>query len=184
MFDKGDMPIKSNKSAKDRSNKDIVTMDDVGKEAKTIIERILGDVSKTSATKQIILGATSGWVTGFLAMRVGKTAALALGGGIILLQVANEKGYIKINWDKVNRNIDKVADKVEERITGEGSTWMDKAERFVDKKLDQAEGHLKKGQGKVKKWYSGFTGENCQLKEVHIFLVSFVAGVAVGIGSS
>lgn len=51
----------SSKSAKDKSNKDIVTMDDVGKEAKSIIERILGDVSKTSATKQIILGASSGW---------------------------------------------------------------------------------------------------------------------------
>lgn len=59
-------------------------------------------------------------------MRVGKTAALALGGGIILVQIANEKGYIKINWDKVNRNLDKVADKVEETITGESSTWADK----------------------------------------------------------
>lgn len=59
-------------------------------------------------------------------MRVGKVAALALGGGIILLQIANEKGYINVNWDKVNKNLDKVADKVEEKITGESSTWMDK----------------------------------------------------------
>lgn len=59
-------------------------------------------------------------------MRVGKTAALALGGGIILVQIANEKGYIKINWDKVNKKFDKVADKVEESITGESSSWMDK----------------------------------------------------------
>ncbi|KAJ8981478.1 hypothetical protein NQ317_007004 [Molorchus minor] len=179
------MPIiKPSKLAKDRTNKDIVTMNDVGKEAKSIIERILGDVSKTSATKQIILGASSGWVTGFLSMRVGKTAALALGGGIILLQIANEKGYIRINWDKVNKNLDKVADKVEEKITGESSTWMDKAERYVDRKVNVAEGHLKKGQGRVKKWYSDFAGENCQLKEIHIFIVSFVAGVAIGIGTS
>ena len=59
-------------------------------------------------------------------MRVGKTAALALGGGIILLQVANEKGYIKVNWDKLDKKLDKVADKLEERITGEGPSWMDK----------------------------------------------------------
>lgn len=59
-------------------------------------------------------------------MRVGKTAALALGGGIILLQVANEKGYININWDKVNRNLDKVADKVEQQVTGQGPSWVDK----------------------------------------------------------
>lgn len=35
--------------------------DDIASEAKNFIERILGDVSKKSATKQIILGTTSGW---------------------------------------------------------------------------------------------------------------------------
>ncbi|KAG5889728.1 hypothetical protein JTB14_010202 [Gonioctena quinquepunctata] len=156
-------------------------MSDVEKEANSLLKRILGDVKKSSATKQLVLGTSSGWATGFLAMRVGKTAALALGGGILLLQIANEKGYININWNKVNSGLDKVADKVEEKITGEGPSWMDKTERFIDKKLDQAEDKLKKGQTKVKKWYSG--GE-WKLQEVHIFLVSFVAGVAIGIGTA
>lgn len=62
-------------------------------------------------------------------MRVGKSAALALGGGIILLQIANEKGYINVNWDKVNTKIDKVVDKVEEQVTGEGPSWMDKVKQ-------------------------------------------------------
>ncbi|XP_030748371.1 FUN14 domain-containing protein 2 isoform X1 [Sitophilus oryzae] len=153
-------------------------------DARNFVSKILGDISKSSATKQIVLGASSGWVTGFLAMRVGKTAALALGGGIILLQIANEKGYIKVNWDKVNRNLDKVADKVEEKISGEGPSWMDKAERYVDRKADQAVSKVKKGQQKAKKWYSSFTGDECKLKEVHIFIVSFAAGVAIGIGSA
>lgn len=164
-----------------KKNMDIdKAMDDVEKEAKTLIERVLGDVSKTSASKQIILGASSGWVTGFLSMRVGKVAALALGGGIILLQIANEKGYINVNWDKVNKNLDKVADKVEEKITGESSTWMDKAERYVDRKVDQAEGVLKKGQKKAKRWYNGGNG----VTEMHIFIISFVAGIAIGVGCS
>lgn len=64
-------------------------------------------------------------------MRVGKTAALALGGGILLLQIANEKGYIKVNWDKVSRNMDKVSDKVEETITGQGPSWMDKVSSIL-----------------------------------------------------
>jgi hypothetical protein len=59
-------------------------------------------------------------------MRVGKTAALALGGGIILLEIANEKGYIKINWDKVQKNLDKVTDTVEEKVSGQAPGWMDK----------------------------------------------------------
>ncbi|XP_019869380.1 FUN14 domain-containing protein 1 isoform X2 [Aethina tumida] len=122
------MPVKK---AKEDLNKEIISMADVNKEAKSFIEKILGDVSKTSASKQIVLGASTGWVTGFLAMRVGKTAALALGGGIILLQVANEKGYININWDKVNRNLDKVADKVEQQVTGQGPSWVDKVLNFA-----------------------------------------------------
>nr|CAH7748893.1 unnamed protein product [Callosobruchus chinensis] len=116
---------KASKSAKDKTNKDICTMDDVEKEAKSIVKKVLGDISKTSATKQIILGLLLD------AMRVGKTAALALGGGIILLQVANEKGYIKINWDKVSKNLDKVADKVEEKVTGQKASWTDKVLNFA-----------------------------------------------------
>lgn len=69
-------------------------------------------------------------LTGYLAMKIGKTAACALGGGIILLEIANEKGYIRVNWDKVNRQIDKVSDKVEEKITGQGPNLMDKVITF------------------------------------------------------
>lgn len=59
-------------------------------------------------------------------MRVGKVIAISVGGGIILLQIANEKGYININWNKVNNKIDKVTDKVEQQLTGEGPSWFDK----------------------------------------------------------
>lgn len=59
-------------------------------------------------------------------MKVGKVAALAVGGGIILIQVANQAGYIKINWKKINKNIDKISDKVEESVTGQPPNWMDK----------------------------------------------------------
>lgn len=34
---------------------------DVSGEAKTCLEKFLGDVSKSSATKQIIIGSTTGW---------------------------------------------------------------------------------------------------------------------------
>lgn len=59
-------------------------------------------------------------------MKVGKAAACALGGGIILLEIANQKGYIKINWNKVNNKIDKATNTLEESITGQGPNWVDK----------------------------------------------------------
>jgi FUN14 domain-containing protein 1 len=173
------------KFAKNQNNQEISTMDDAEHKAKSFIEKFFGDVSKISATKQIALGTSTGWVTGFLAMRVGKTAALALGGGIILLEIANEKGYIKINWDKVQKNLDKVTDTVEEKVSGQAPGWMDKVERYMDRQVDKAESTFKKKQGEAKSWYSRWIGDSeCQLKEVHIFLVSFVAGIAIGIGTA
>ena len=64
--------------------------------------------------------------TGFMTMKVGKVAAFAVGGGIIMLQIAANQGYIKINWDKIQKKADKLSDKVEEKLTGEGPKLMDK----------------------------------------------------------
>lgn len=38
-----------------------VTMEEVEKEAKSLIEKIVKDVGKASASKQLIFGCTSGW---------------------------------------------------------------------------------------------------------------------------
>lgn len=48
------------KKSKEDANKEVYSID-ASKEAKSILEKILGDVSKSSATKQIIIGSTSGW---------------------------------------------------------------------------------------------------------------------------
>lgn len=65
-------------------------------------------------------------VTGMLTMKVGKVAAFAVGGGIIILQIAAHQGYIKVNWDKIQKKAEKIADKVEEEVTGEGPKLLDK----------------------------------------------------------
>jgi len=99
--------------------------------------------------------------------------------------VANQQGYIKVDWSKVNRNIDKVTDKVEEAITKEKPGVLDKAERYVDRAINQAEDLVNKKRKQAKKWYSTFTGadDGVRINDFHIFLVSFAAGVALGIGS-
>ncbi|KAG5889729.1 hypothetical protein JTB14_010203 [Gonioctena quinquepunctata] len=154
-------------------------MDDIEKEAKSLMQRFIGHVKKTSTPQQIIIGASSGWVSGYLVMRVAKTAALALGGGIILLEVANQKGYIKINWDKFGKK----ADKVEEEVTDQASKWIDKTEKLIDNKLSEAKNCLKKNK-KTKNWFSAIMGDDCQLRDYHVFMVSFMAGIALGIGTS
>lgn len=53
-------------------------------------------------------------------------AAIGIGGGVILLHLASQKGYIDINWDKINKRVDKIADKVEKEATGKSADWFDK----------------------------------------------------------
>ncbi|XP_015522997.2 FUN14 domain-containing protein 1A isoform X1 [Neodiprion lecontei] len=182
---RNNMSLPVAKRGKDDANKEIIDLKDVSKEAKSMIEKILGDVSKTSATKQIVIGTASGWTTGFLTMKVGKVAAFALGGGIIILQIAAHKGYIKVNWDKIQKKAEKLSDKVEEKVTGEGPKFMDKVERFVDKKLDKAEQLLKNGESRTRRWYDVMTNNDAfKPKEIHFFLASFAAGLALGFATA
>lgn len=65
-------------------------------------------------------------LTGYLMMKVGKMAAVALGGGIILLQVANHNGFIKVNWDRLYKKANEVGDQLETTATSKGPKLMDK----------------------------------------------------------
>ncbi|KAK2584960.1 hypothetical protein KPH14_002549 [Odynerus spinipes] len=178
------MSLPAAKSSKEGTSKEVCTLD-VSKEAKSYLEKILGDVSKTSATKQIVIGTTSGWMTGFLTMKVGKVAAFAVGGGIIILQIAAHQGYIKVNWDKIQRKAEKLTDKVEEKVTGEGPRFLDKVERYVDKKLDKAEQLLKNGESRTRRWYHSITGDSSfKPTEFHFFLASFTVGLALGMATA
>lgn len=49
------------RSNKEEEENDLLNVDEVTKEAKGLIDRILGDVGKSSATKQLIIGSISGW---------------------------------------------------------------------------------------------------------------------------
>lgn len=59
-------------------------------------------------------------------MKIGKVAAVGLGGGVILLHIASQKGYIDINWDKINKRVDKITDKIEKETTGKSADWFEK----------------------------------------------------------
>lgn len=69
-------------------------------------------------------------VTGFVSIKVGRMAAFTIGGAIILLEIANEQGIIKIDWNRLTRKVDQVGDKVQEAVTGQGPKWMEKVNNF------------------------------------------------------
>lgn len=52
----------------------------------------------------------------------------------------------------------------------------------MDRKLDKAEDLLKKKEVKAKRWVHNITGDDhYRATESHVFLASFVAGMAVGL---
>ncbi|XP_063041387.1 FUN14 domain-containing protein 2 [Engraulis encrasicolus] len=72
----------------------------VGKNSKPVAE-------KYSVMTQIAIGGVTGWCAGFVFQKVGKLAASAVGGGFLLLQIANHTGYISVDWRKVERDVNK-----------------------------------------------------------------------------
>lgn len=70
-------------------------------------------------------------VTGFASAKVGRWVAFTVGGAIILLEIAHEQGVIKIDWNKLNQKADKIGDKVQEAVTGEGPKWADKVNMTI-----------------------------------------------------
>ena len=47
---------------------------------------------------------------------MGKLAAMTLGGSLLVMQIANHKGYIKVNWKKVNNDIREISEKVQDDV--------------------------------------------------------------------
>lgn len=78
------------------------------------VRRFFADLSKESVAKQVTIGGATGWCSGFLFCKVGKPAALAVAGSLIVLQIASHYGYIKINWPRVNRHLEKAEREISE----------------------------------------------------------------------
>jgi len=132
---------------------------------------------KSAIARQMLFGGVSGWVTGFLAMKVGKAVAFAVGGGIIIMQIANHQGYIKINWSRLRRDVDNVANKIAEGDNKKN--WTNKLERKLEQLSDRAEDLLDNAESRSRRWYNKLLGR--EARDLHIFLSSFAVGTALGV---
>uniref|UniRef100_A0A3Q1NJI0 FUN14 domain-containing protein 2 n=1 Tax=Bos taurus TaxID=9913 RepID=A0A3Q1NJI0_BOVIN len=70
---------------------------------------------KYSVATQLLIGGVTGWCTGFIFQKVGKLAATAVGGGFFLLQLANHTGYIKVDWQRVEKDMKKAKEQLKIR---------------------------------------------------------------------
>lgn len=93
---------------------------------------------KYSVVTQIAIGGVSGWCSGYLFQKVGKLAATAVGGGLLMLQIANNSGYIQVDWKRVEKDVNK-AKKQLKKGTNQASTELDtfvqRSTEFVKKNI-------------------------------------------------
>lgn len=54
----------------------------------------------------LALGALSGFCSGIIFHRIGKLMAISFTGGVFLIRVLEQTGYLKINWDKLTKDYD------------------------------------------------------------------------------
>ncbi|XP_034025354.1 FUN14 domain-containing protein 1-like [Thalassophryne amazonica] len=91
---------------------------------------------KYSVATQLTIGGVSGWCTGYLFQKVGKVAAAVVGGGLLLLQIANNQGYIQIDWKRVEKDVSKAKKQLKkgsEKAGPELNTFVEKSKEFVKK---------------------------------------------------
>ncbi|KNC27036.1 hypothetical protein FF38_02336 [Lucilia cuprina] len=81
------------------------------------VANIFNLISSLSPYYQIGVGATSGWLTGFILMKIGKFAAILLGSAIILIKIAENERFIDIDWLKVKQNVENFSIKSPNNLT-------------------------------------------------------------------
>ncbi|XP_028405620.1 FUN14 domain-containing protein 1-like [Dendronephthya gigantea] len=74
------------------------------------------DLSRRPVYQQVGAGGITGWFVGNIFKKVGKVTALAIGGGLLVLQLASQSGYVTINWKKINKDVGKVSKNVSEKF--------------------------------------------------------------------
>ena len=98
------------------------------------IRNTLDDLKDISQVQSIVIGSTSGIVTGYFLNKVGRLAAFSVGSSVIVLQIAQHLGYIEVRLGKKPSSIDEIkkkAIKAAEELTNSKIEEKTKVEKVV-----------------------------------------------------
>ncbi|KAL3848019.1 hypothetical protein ACJMK2_018904 [Sinanodonta woodiana] len=96
---------------------------------------IFQDISRQSVLHQVLIGGGTGWVSGYLFLKVGKIAAVSLGLTLLLIKIAQHQGYIKIDWPKVQQEINQTRKRLERDAMRQYPNVMNNIREFVRKNV-------------------------------------------------
>lgn len=74
-------------------------------------------LSRQGTGVQLAAGCVPGVVTGYIFKRVSSTAAAALGGGLLVVQLAARAGYVKVDWRRLKKDTERQWDRVQRDAT-------------------------------------------------------------------
>jgi len=174
---------KSDKKKSDPEEFEVLDVRETAKDAENLLRQIRKYLSKGSNSQQLAIGGVSGWVTGYMAMKIGKTVATAVGGSLILLQIAAHKGYININWSKVNKDLEGASRKLAQSGSDPSvPQLLDKAANYLDEQAEKAGRVLRKNKQGARRWYHRFVygKDQFELQPIHIFYMGFAGGCLAG----
>merc|ERR1719245_2381205 len=118
----------------------IISYDDISRDTETTFKRLVKEASKAPAPKQIGIGAACGWVSGYIMMKVGKAAATAVGGSLILLQIAHYKGYVTVDWNRITNETSSLSDRMKQKLRLQTKSTGEKMMDFAQKNIYLAGG--------------------------------------------
>jgi len=105
--------------------------EDMSNDTKNAVRKFVKDMSKAPAPKQLAVGATAGWLAGYITMKVGKAAATMFGGSLLVLQIAHHKGYVKVNWQQLGEDCAAAAGKTKDNLTKKGKSGFEQFQDFA-----------------------------------------------------
>uniref|UniRef100_A0A3P9I4Z5 FUN14 domain-containing protein 1 n=1 Tax=Oryzias latipes TaxID=8090 RepID=A0A3P9I4Z5_ORYLA len=82
---------------------------------------------------------------GYVFQRVGKIAATAIGGGFLLLQMANHSGYVQVDWKKVEKDVNKAKKHLKKKANKaapEINTFIEEATDFIKRNIIVSSGFV------------------------------------------
>ncbi|KAJ8358191.1 hypothetical protein AAFF_G00026990 [Aldrovandia affinis] len=83
--------------------------------------------------------------SGYLFQRVGKIAATAVGGGFLLLQIANHSGYVQVDWKKVEKDVNKAKKHLKKKANKaapEINSFIEESTEFVKRNVVLSSGFI------------------------------------------
>merc|ERR1712020_789947 len=104
---------------------------EMSNDTKNAVRKFVKDMSKAPAPKQLAVGATAGWLAGYITMKVGKAAATMVGGSLLVLQIAHHKGYVKVNWQQLSNDCAAAADKTKASLSKKGKNGFEQFQEFA-----------------------------------------------------